>query len=82
MFREKEYLESKDMEDKSLSGKDLHPDLKDLLEIGKKTRKENLQKVVNQRSFLALSTTCRIVFVSSEEELKWQHRSLKQIQIV
>ena len=79
IFRAQKYFDSKEMENKNLAGKKLHPDLKDILEIAKKSRTENLQKVVNQRSFLALSTTSRLVFVTSEEELKWQLRSLKQM---
>ena len=79
LFRERKYLESHENDCTNLAGNKLHPDLKNILEISKKARVNNLQKVVSDRSFLSLSTSTELVFVTDEEEMKWQCRSLKQM---
>ena len=68
-----------DMNHFSLSGKQLHPNLKNFLIDSKEARRTNLQAVVSNRSFLELSKTSKISFITENEELRWKNRSLKAL---
>ena len=78
VFRKSKYFENSN-EHKSLSGKPLHPKLKDFVELAKHIRNQNLQLVCNKKSFLELSKTESILYIDTYEESKKKNRSMKDM---
>ena len=68
-----------DLKHASLSGNQLHPNLRNILQDSKEARRANLQTVLSTRTFLELSKTSKLTFTTENDEIRWKSRSLKAL---